>query len=109
MPDHSNPACPCSPSCLLQAALSSIGGKWKMPILCSLMVNGPSRYNTLLKNIRGISNTMLSQTLKELEADHLVQRKEYLEVPVRIEYSPTEKALRLRPILEELITWHFSE
>ncbi len=109
MSEQSNPSCPCSPECPMQAALSSIGGKWKLPVLCSLMVNGPSRYNTILKNTRGISNTMLSQTLKELETDHLVQRNEYLEVPVRVEYSATEKALRLRPILEDLIKWHFSD
>ncbi len=104
-----NNTCPCSPSCPLQEVLSSIGGKWKLPILCTLMVNGPGRYNALLKSTHGISNTMLSQTLKELESDRLVQRNVYPEVPVRVEYSLTDKAVRLRPILEELIQWHFSE
>ena len=103
MPKHAN--CPCAPECALQGALSSIGGKWKLPILCSLTANGSSRYNELLHNVRGISNTMLSQTLKEMEKDRLVLRREYLEVPVRVEYELSEKAKKLRPILAELIRW----
>ena len=97
--------CPCAEACALQGALSSIGGKWKLPILCSLAANGDSRYNELLKNIRGISNTMLSKTLKEMEDDGLVIRSEYLEVPIRVEYGLTEKAHRLQPILTDLIQW----
>ena len=73
--------------------------------LCSLMNNGTSRYNELLHNVSGISNTMLSQTLRELERDRLVVRKEYLEVPVRVEYEASEKTRRLQPILMELIRW----
>ena len=101
--------CPCSPVCILQNALNTIGGKWKLPILCSLLANGSSRYNQLLKNIRGISNTMLSKTLKELEDDGLVERSEYLEVPVRVEYDLTDKARQLRPILTDLIQWALAD
>lgn len=97
--------CPCAPQCALQAAIESIGGKWKLPILCSLTANGASRYNELLHNVQGISNTMLSQTLKELERDRLVLRKEYLEVPVRVEYALSEQAEKLQPILLQLIQW----
>ena len=97
--------CPCSESCALQDALASIGGKWKLPILCSLSANGESRYNELLKNIQGISNTMLSKTLREMEDDGLVVRSEYLEVPIRVEYGLTDKAMRLQPILNQLIQW----
>jgi len=97
--------CPCAETCALQGALNSIGGKWKLPILCSLLANGESRYNELLKNIRGISNTMLSKTLKEMEDDGLVVRSEYLEVPIRVEYGLTEKARALQPILVQLIQW----
>lgn len=98
--------CPCAPGCGLQTALKSIGGKWKLPVLCSLTANGASRYNELLRNVRGISNTMLSQTLKELERDRLVLRREYLEVPVRVEYELSEQAKKLQPILLELIRWN---
>lgn len=101
--------CPCSPACVLQGALNTIGGKWKLPILCSLLANGTSRYNELLKNIHGISNTMLSKTLKELEDDGLIERAEYLEVPIRVEYALTEKARRLQPILSELIQWALAD
>lgn len=97
--------CPCAPQCVLQSALDSIGGKWKLPILCSLTANGASRYNELLRNVQGISNTMLSQTLKELERDQLILRKEYLEVPVRVEYELSEQAQKLQPILVQLIQW----
>ena len=100
--DHN---CPCDASCALEHALESIGGKWKMPILCSLTANGASRYNELLRNVHGISNTMLSSVLRELVRDQLVERREYLEVPVRVEYELTEKARRLKPILAELIAW----
>ena len=97
--------CPCTAQCALQSALESIGGKWKLPILCSLSANGSSRYNELLHNVQGISNTMLSQSLKELERDQLVLRKEYLEVPVRVEYELSEQAKNLQPILVQLIQW----
>ena len=97
--------CPCAETCVLQGVLKMIGGKWKLPILCTLTANGASRYNELLKNTRGISNTMLSQTLRELEEDGLVTRAEYLEVPVRVEYRLTEKAQALQPILLALIDW----
>ena len=103
MSQHQN--CPCTPQCVLQSALESIGGKWKLPVLCSLTANGASRYNELLRNVKGISNTMLSQTLKELERDRLIVRREYLEVPVRVEYAVTERARTLQPALHQLIEW----
>ena len=102
-------SCPCSPECILQGALNTIGGKWKLPILCSLLANDASRYNELLKNTRGISNTMLSKTLRELEDDGLVERSEYLEVPVRVEYELTDKARKLQPILTDLIRWALAD
>lgn len=97
--------CPCAEQCALQGALECIGGKWKLPILCSLTANGASRYNTLLHNVQGISNTMLSQSLRELERDDLVVRREYLEVPVRVEYELSERSRQLQPILQQLILW----
>lgn len=103
-----NHACPCWEECFLQKAMHSIGGKWKMPILCSLIANGESRYNDLLRNIKGISNTMLSKSLKELESDGLLLRREYMEVPIRVEYELTDKARRLQPILMQLIEWQMT-
>ena len=100
-----NHSCPCSEYCFLQKAVNTIGGKWKLPILCSLTSNGTTRYNDLLRNIKGISNTMLSKSLRELEDSELIERFEYLEIPIRVEYALTEKAIRLQPILLELIQW----
>ena len=97
--------CPCTANCPLQAAMESVGGKWKTHILCSLYVDGPIRYNHLKRKIQGISNTMLANCLKELEQDGLVIRKEYLEVPVRVEYRTSSASNDLIPILEQLAKW----
>ncbi len=101
--------CPCHENCVLQAVMTSLGGKWKLPILCSLTANGPSRYNDLLRNMQGISNTMLSKSLKELEQDDLVRRTEYLEVPIRVEYEITDRTRQLQPILEQMIRWQMTK
>lgn len=107
MSDKNN--CPCSEICPLQSALNIIGGKWKIPILCSLMIDGSLRYNEIMKRTKGISNTMLSQTLKELEEDGLITRREFIEVPIRVEYSATESSQKLLPILKQLAEWYISE
>ncbi len=85
--------------------MEMIGGKWKLAILCSLSADGTVRYNELKRKINGISNTMLAKSLQELEADGLVRRSEFLEVPIRVEYEPTEKAKELTPILIQLAQW----
>ena len=103
------PDCPCMEPCPLNRALGLIGGKWKMQILCSLHNNGTSRYNALRKSLDGVSNTVLSAALKELEQDGLVARQEYLEVPVRVEYSLTARAETLMPILDRLADWSMAE
>ena len=100
---HDN--CPCMETCPLNRALTLIGGKWKMQILCSLHNNGPTRYNQLKRNLDGVSNTVLSAALRELEADGLVARQEYLEVPVRVEYAATPRSQLLIPILDALGAW----
>jgi len=97
--------CPCTENCPLQRAMEMIGGKWKLSILCSLSVDGTVRYNDLKRKLNDISNTMLSKSLKELEADGLVKRSEYMEVPVRVEYEITEKTKELSPILIQLAKW----
>lgn len=96
-------------TCPLNRALGLIGGKWKMQILCSLHNNGTSHYNALRKSLDGVSNTVLAAALKELEQDGLIARQEYLEVPVRVEYSLTPRAETLMPILEALEDWSMAE
>jgi len=97
--------CPCISPCPLQKAMETIGGKWKLSILCSLSVDGTTRYNDLKRKMPGISNTMLAKSLKELEDAGLVKRTEYLEVPIRVEYAATEKTAALMPILTQLAEW----
>ena len=102
-PGHEN--CPCMETCPLNRALGLIGGKWKMQILCALSNNGPTRYNRLKKTLDRVSNTVLANALRELDEDGLVLRREYLEVPVRVEYEITAPGRALVPILDRLGDW----
>lgn len=97
--------CPCSAPCPLQKAMDILGGKWKTAILCSLSVEGATRYNELKRRMGSISNTMLAKSLKELEEAGLVVRREYLEVPIRVEYEVTDATKELLPILSMLAGW----
>jgi DNA-binding HxlR family transcriptional regulator len=98
-------ACPCMDHCPLENAMSLIGGKWRVSILCALHNDGATRYNELKRKISGITNTMLAQALKELERHGLVSRKQYAEMPVRVEYSLTKDCDDLLPILNKLALW----
>lgn len=102
-------ACPCDGSCPLGKALSVIGGKWKLRLICTLYVDGTQRYNDLLKKTTGITNTMLAASLKELEADGIVSRAQFVEIPPRVEYSLTEHGKGLWPILHRLAHWASGE
>ena len=97
--------CPCRDSCPLSEALRLIGGKWKIPILCALHQDGTTRYNSLKRKIRGITNTMLASSLKELEEDGLICRTQYMEMPLRVEYALTDQCDDLMPILGQLARW----
>jgi DNA-binding HxlR family transcriptional regulator len=97
--------CPCLEKCPLRYAMSIIGGKWKVQILCALNNAGTLRYNALRARLDGVSNTVLANALRELESDGMVVRQEFMEVPVRVEYSTTAECDRLMPILEELSEW----
>ena len=91
--------------CGLKRVIDTVGGKWKIMILCVIDRNEIVRYGELRRTIHGITNTMLANSLKELEADGLVERKQYDEMPVRVEYNLTEKTKTLIPILLELKKW----
>lgn len=97
--------CPCMGCCPLASALDSIGGKWKIRILCALHQDGTTRYNELKRKIEGITNTMLAGSLKELERDGLIVRTQFVEMPVRVEYSITGACADLIPILGQLAQW----
>ncbi len=85
--------------------LSLINGKYKMTILYTLAEFGIVRFNEMKKYISGISYKTLSCTLKELEADQLVHRKEYPQIPPKVEYSLTERGKSLIPILDGMCEW----
>ena len=92
-------------NCGLKKVLNILGGKWKIMILCVIDNVEIARYGDLRRAVFGITNTMLAQSLKEMELDGLVERKQYDEMPVRVEYSLTEKAKSIIPILLELKKW----
>ncbi|NUU62440.1 winged helix-turn-helix transcriptional regulator [Paenibacillus agri] len=85
--------------------LSLIGGKYKMIILYWLSENKVLRHNELKRNIGTISFKTLSIMLKELEADGLILRKEYPQVPPKVEYSLSERGLSLIPLLDMMCDW----
>lgn len=101
--------CPCDTKCPLGKALAMIGGRWKLRLLCTLFVDGTQRYNDLLKKTKGITNAMLSSSLKELEANGLITRKQYEQIPPRVEYALTEHGKELWPILHQLAHWATGE
>lgn len=82
-----------------------IGGKWKMVIMYFLKERQPVRFNELQKCIGNIAFKTLSMQLKELEKDGIVYRKEYPQVPPKVEYYLTERGMSLMPIIEELCYW----
>jgi DNA-binding HxlR family transcriptional regulator len=92
-------------SCGLDAALDIVGGKWKSLILWALADRSPLRFGELRREIAGITEKMLIQQLRQLEADGLVHREVYREVPPRVEYSVTEFGRTLNKALEPLGDW----
>ena len=85
--------------------LSVIGGKWKMVIMFVLVEKTVARYGELKREIPDITHKMLSAQLKELEKDGIVIRKEYQQIPPKVEYSLSPKGESLIPILEEMCKW----
>ena len=85
--------------------LSLISGKHKMVILYCLMEFEPVRFNELRRYLKTISDKTLSMNLKELEADDLIQRKEYPQIPPRVEYSLTNRGKSLMSVLDQLCIW----
>jgi DNA-binding HxlR family transcriptional regulator len=99
-----NPSCVPGFSCGLDATLRVIAGKWK-PLIVYFLVQGPNRYGELKRAVRGVSDKMLIQQLKELEADGIVTRNDYREVPPRVDYTLTPLGHSLADALTPLCNW----
>ena len=92
-------------TCPIRATLEVIGGKWKPVILYYLKTAGACRFSELQKLMPHISKKVLTQQLRELERDGIVDRKDYAEIPPKVEYSMTEYGRTLRPLLETMAAW----
>lgn len=91
--------------CPIIHALHIIGGKWKLPIIWHMADKKVIRYNALRRDVKGITNMMLTKCLRELEEDGLVMRMQYPGVPPKVEYKLTERGRMLIPALNNLYAW----
>ena len=92
------------PECPVATTVQLIGTKWKLLIIRNLLVR-PWRFNELQKNLDGISQKVLTDSLRSLEQDGLVTRTVYAEVPPRVEYALSDLGLSLKPILDAMQNW----
>ncbi len=92
------------PACPVATTVALIGSKWKLLIMRNLL-SRPWRFNELKKDLEGISQKVLTDSLRSMEADGLLTRTVYPEVPPRVEYTLTELGYSLRPILEAMRVW----
>lgn len=88
----------------LQDTIYVVGGKWKLPIINS-MCNGNKRFREIARSIPGISTRMLSRELKEMEANGLIRRTVYDDMPVTVEYTVTDYCRSFGDIILEMIRW----
>ena len=92
------------PECPVATTVQLIGNKWKLLIIRNLLER-PWRFNELQKSLDGISQKVLTDSLRSMEADGIITRTVYAEVPPRVEYALSELGESLRPILDAMGTW----
>lgn len=92
------------PACPVATTVALIGSKWKLLILRNLL-SRPWRFNELKKDLEGVSQKVLTDSLRSLEADGIITRTVYPEVPPRVEYALTELGYSLKPILDAMLDW----
>lgn len=100
---------PFFPECPIRNVLARIGGKWTLAVLYTLASNGtPMRFKEIERANPDCSQKMLTQTLRGLEADGLVSRTVYPEMPPRVEYALTERGQSFMPVMRQLLDWAFN-
>lgn len=92
------------PACPVATTVALIGSKWKLLIIRNLLAR-PWRFNELKKALEGISQKVLTDSLRSMEADGIITRTVYPEVPPRVEYALTELGESLKPILDSMRAW----
>jgi DNA-binding HxlR family transcriptional regulator len=90
--------------CPAEFTLALIGGRWKIPIIFHLLA-GRQRFSELSRSLKGVTQKMLTQQLREMERHGLVERKIYPQVPPKVEYSLTPLGASLRPVVEAMCQW----
>ncbi|MDE7083411.1 MAG: helix-turn-helix transcriptional regulator [Clostridia bacterium] len=93
------------PECPVATTVQLIGNKWKLLIIRNLVYNDKQRFTDFVKSINGISKKVLTDDLRALEDDGLIDREVFAEVPPRVEYSLTELGKTLKPILDAMSKW----
>jgi DNA-binding HxlR family transcriptional regulator len=92
-------------TCPITATMKVLGGKWKPILINAIYFTAPARFGELKRSVNGITQSMLTQQLRELEEDGIISRKIYAEIPPRVEYTLTEFGLTLSPILQSMAKW----
>lgn len=92
------------PPCPVETTLSIIGDKWKVLILRDLF-DGTKRFSELKNSLHGVTQKMLTQQLRELENDGIIDRKVYPVVPPKVEYSLTQLGYSLKPVIDSMANW----
>lgn len=94
-----------SKECGIRKVMDILGGKWKLNILWVISQNEDIRFNELRRQVRGITNVMLTRSLDSLAENRLIKRQDYKTIPPHVEYSLTQKGKSLVPFLKDLDNW----
>ena len=94
-----------SGNCPVMPVIAMLQGKWKLQVIYELCIKEPMRFGELRKMLGSVTNTALTNALKELEKDGLVNRQQFNEIPPRVEYSLTDKGRELLPVFNAIANW----
>ena len=92
-------------SCPVTATMKVLGGKWKPILINAIYHTAPARFGELKRSVIGITQSMLTQQLRELEDDGIISRKIYAQIPPKVEYTLTEFGLTLSPVIQTMANW----